>query len=186
MNDESFRVEGATELARRRRRDAVERIARFVPEDHGLEHLESADGTGRGVDVELEALHTGFVVERAAAGTAVRQRPPVLALGVVEKVGEIAQATVVRVGSAAHVQRGPVERETIHELGRRKGGWNRAGADDAQQYDFQSHQVNLQVGRFDDRFATRNLRIDHENLMTRRRRRQALPVDCNKSVTVAA
>ena len=46
------------------------------------------DGAGGGVDVEREALHPGGVVEGAAAGAAVGQAPPFVAVGVVVDVGE--------------------------------------------------------------------------------------------------
>jgi len=93
----------------------------LAAEDHGLQDLEAGDAARGRVDVQLEALHARGVLERSAARAAVGQRPPVLALGVIEDVRKVPQPAVVCAGSAAHVERGTVERQPIDEFGRGDG-----------------------------------------------------------------
>ena len=98
-------------------------------EDHRLGDPEVADGAGGGVDVQREALHPGVVVQRAAAGAAVGQAPPFVAVGVVVDVGEEPDPAVVDAGAARQVERGPVDGEAIDEGG---GGAGGAGEQDAE------------------------------------------------------
>ena len=88
----------------------------IVAEDHGLQDLEVADRTGRLVDVDLKALHSRLVMQRSAAGAAVRQSPPVLALGVVVDVRKVTETPVVGVRSTADVECVAIERKSIDEL----------------------------------------------------------------------
>jgi hypothetical protein len=137
IDDEPFRVEGVAQHVGRIGRDAVQRLAVLVLEDDRLDDLELADCSRPLVDVHLEALHAGRVVQRAAAGTAVGQRPPLPPLGVVKEVGEVADPPVVDGRAAALVEQVAGEGEPVHEIGRRR---RRGGTDQAQDEELQSHR----------------------------------------------
>ena len=135
MDDETFRVEGIAQYVSGFRGDAVQGVAQLVLEDHGLENLEATDCAGRPVDLQAEALHPGFVVEGAAAGTAIGEGPPVSTRRVVVNVREVTNAAGVSVRAAAAVEPGAVEGEAIDEFRRSQRGRGGRGADQAQRHD---------------------------------------------------
>jgi hypothetical protein len=119
VDDEALGIEGVAQHARRIGGDPVERRAAGGEAD-GLLHLEAADLSGDGVDAEREALHPRLVVQRAAAGSAVGEPPPLAAVLIVVQVGEEAEAAVEG-GAGRQVEGRAVDRDPVDELDRAHG-----------------------------------------------------------------
>jgi hypothetical protein len=126
VDDDALGVEREPEFARHFGGEAVERAAALA-EDDALQDAEVRDRAGRAVDVELEAVHTRLVAQRAAPGAAVRQRPPLVAPGVVVDVREVAEAAVVHRRAAGGVELGAAEREAVDEGRLGQGGRGQRG-----------------------------------------------------------
>ena len=73
------------------------------------------DPPGRFVDVNREALHARVVVDHAAAGAAVGERPPLVAIGVVVDVGKEAEPSGVRLGVAGGIERVAGDDQAVDE-----------------------------------------------------------------------
>ena len=106
VHDETFRIEGIAQVGSvecAARSDAVQGLTQLVPELHGLDDPESGNGAGDRVNVDHEALHARAIGQHATAGSAVRQGPPFVPVGIVVDVGEVADAEPRLVGLVVQV-----------------------------------------------------------------------------------
>ena len=84
IDDDSFRIERLAQRALRVRREAIQRTALTGQLDRGSD-LKVADASSRMVDVQCEALDSGFVGQCAAARAAIRRAPPLAAKWIIEE-----------------------------------------------------------------------------------------------------